>query len=85
MHEPHVDWSPCTYIICLVEFHATLYSTSRVTPRFMKMKISTDFTREYLRVTMCGPPRVSEVTLEWYRMYFILCDHLTVISAITLE
>ena len=28
-----------------------------------------NFTREYLCVTMCGLPRVSEVTVELYRSY----------------
>ena len=61
----------------LVEFHASLYSTSRGTPRVVLLHVSRNedfhgkflnFTHEYPRVTMRGPPRVSEVTLERYRI-----------------
>ena len=49
----------------LVEFHSTLYSTSRENEDFHRHFLK--FTHEYLHVTMRGQPRVSEVTLEWYR------------------
>ena len=59
----------------LMEFHASLHSTSCGTPRLVLHHISRNedfhrkflnFTREYLRVTMRGLPGVSEVTLELY-------------------
>ena len=48
MHEPGLDWLTCIYMTMsrgtshLVEFNASLYSTSRATPRLMKMMISTE-------------------------------------------
>ena len=41
------------------------YHTFRATPHLVKIKISTgDFTREYLHVTTCGMPRLSQATVE---------------------
>ena len=51
---------------CLVILHLSCYSTSRVNEDFHRKFLN--FTCEYLRVTMHGPPHVSEVTLELYHM-----------------
>ena len=59
---------------CLVEFHNLLYSMPRENEDFHGKFFN--FTHEYLRVSMCGPPRVSEVTLERYRILdatFAIC------------
>ena len=50
----------------LVVFHVSCYSTSRENKDFHGKFLN--FTCEYLRVTMRGLPRVSEVTLELYRI-----------------
>ena len=63
--------------LCLVVFHASLaphlmvfhiscYSMSCENEDFHSNFLS--FTHKYLRVTMRGPPHVSEVTLELYRI-----------------
>ena len=49
---------------CLVILHVLCYSTSHENEDFRREFLN--FTREYLHVTMHGPPRVSEVTLELY-------------------
>ena len=49
----------------LMVFHVSCYSTSHENEDFHGKVLN--FTREYLRVTMRGPPRVSEVTPELYR------------------
>ena len=81
-HEPRLDWSPYTYMICLVALHVSWNFMPRCTPRLMILHVSCysssrenedfhgkilNFTCEYLRVTMRGPPCMSEVTLELYR------------------
>ena len=48
----------------LVVFHVSCYSMSHENEDFHGNFLN--FTRKYLRVTMRGPPRVSEVTLELY-------------------
>ena len=62
----HVSWNftpHCTPR--LVILHVSCYSTSHENEDFHRKLLN--FSREYLRVTMRGPPRVSEVTLERYR------------------
>ena len=51
---------------CLVVFHVTCYSNSRENEDFHGNFLN--FAREYLCVTMHGPPRMSEVTLELYHI-----------------
>ena len=50
----------------LMVFHVSCYSTSRENEDFHGNFLN--FTCKYLHVTMRGPPRVSEVTLELYRI-----------------
>ena len=55
----------------LVVFHVLWYPTPCGDPRLVKIKGILNFTREYLRVTMRGLSRMSEVTVELYRIYVI--------------
>ena len=75
----HVSWN---FIPCctprLVILHISCYSTSHKNEGFYRKFLN--FTSEYLRVTMCGLPCVSEVTLELYRSYLatkLLATHST--------
>ena len=62
----------------LVVFHVSCYSWSRENEDFHGNFLN--FTREYLRVTMRGPPRVSEVTLELYHnnVQFFISQYITI-------
>ena len=55
----------CTLRLVIV--HVSCYSTSHENEGFHRKFLS--FTREYLCLTMHGPPRVNEVTLELYRIH----------------
>ena len=62
---PRLVVSHASLAPCLVVFHVSCYTTSHENEDFHGNFLN--FTREYLRVTMRGLPRVSEVTLELYR------------------
>ena len=39
MHEPRLDWSPCTYIKCLVALHVSWNFTPHCTPRLVLLHV----------------------------------------------